>query len=105
MYSMGNFLFDENFAKETQKSYCLKYSITERKLDDSLIIINRNYRPQKIKRIVEDKIQFVPGKYWSKRKKRIISKLYNILRKIEYLPHLADNNFLIYKSLKKRKNK
>lgn len=105
MYSMGNFLFDENFAKETQKSYCIKYSLTERKLDDSLIIINKSYRPQKIKHVAEDKIQFVPGKYWSKRKKRFTSKLYNILRKIEYLPHFADNDFLIYRSLKKRTNK
>lgn len=103
MYSMGNFLFDENFSQETQKSYCLKVKIDKGCQYDCLVIRNRKYRPYNIKKIDGAKIKIIPGKYWSAKKKRNTFRKYGLLRKLEYLPHIADNNFLVLKSMKKRK--
>lgn len=105
MYSMGNFLFDENFARETQKSYCIKVDLCNKYLFDCLLMRNRHYKPYKIEVVNSSKVLLSPNKYWSVRKKQFVFKLYNTFRKLEYLPHLMDNNCLIYKSMKKRKNK
>lgn len=105
MYSMGNFLFDENFSRKTQESYCLKLDLFNKSFYECLVLNNRHYKPYRIKKIDNSRIQLTPNKHWSAKKKRLVFKLYNTLRKLEYLPHLMDNNFLIYKSMKKRKNK
>lgn len=102
MYSMGNFVFDENFSFETQKSYCLKVEFKDRYHLTCSRIINRKYRPKSIQQIQEQKIAFIDGLYWSSSKKAIVSRLYNLLRKVEYLLHIADNDFYVYKSMKKR---
>lgn len=103
MYSMGNFVFDENFSIETQKSYCLKVKLKEDYPLTCLKINNRKYRPISIQQIREEKITFLDGCYWSPLKKTIVGRMYNLLRKVEYLLHIADNNFYIYKSMKNRK--
>lgn len=103
MYSMGNFIFDENFSAETQKSYCLKTEISSGFPSQYLLVRNRHYRPENISKIEERTIIFKDGCYWSSRKKKLITKIYNIRRKIEYLFHIADNNFYVYKSMKRRR--
>ena len=103
MYSMGNFIFDENFSRETQKSYCLKTKIANDLQYECLVIRNRGYRPYRIKKIDSAKIKIIPDKFWSAKKKKKTFRKYCLLRKLEYLPHIADNNFLVYKSMKKRK--
>lgn len=105
MYSMGNFLFDENFAKNTQLSYCLKVELSYSFPHECYLIKNRNYRPYCIKKQPNNEIDLKPNGFWSYRRKIIIKQLYNTLRKLEYLPHIMDNNFYIYKSLKQRSNK
>ena len=105
MYSMGNFVFDENFARETQKSYCLKVGFGESLTCEAMLMTNRNYRPCSIRQVDCKSLIIKPDKYWSGVKKRITKKAYNTLRKMEYISHIADNNFYIYKALKNRKNK
>lgn len=103
MYSMGNFIFDENFSSETQKSYCIKTKVGLGYPSDYCMIKNINYRPNSIFKVDEQHVTFKDGAYWSRRKKRLTSIIYNIRRKFEYLLHIADNDFYIYKSMKKRK--
>ena len=103
MYSMGNFLFDENFAKETQKSYCLKASLIKNIPINCFLMKNKHYRPISICNIESSTVEIVPNKYWSSTKKRFTSKLYNTLRKLEYIPHIMDNDCYVYKSMKMRK--
>lgn len=103
MYSMGNFVFDENFSFETQKSYCIKATISDGYPFECKKITNRNYRPKSITEVPLNNIAFVDGKYWSQRKKSLVFRIYNLLRKAEYLLHIADNNFYVYKSMRKRR--
>lgn len=103
MYSMGNFVFDENFSIETQKSYCVKIAIDAGLPCECLLIKNRNYQPVSIRPLSEQSLAFIDGAYWSERKKKLVSKTYNICRKIEFLFHIWENNFYIYKSMKNRK--
>jgi len=104
MYSMGNFAFDENFSAETQRSYCIKVGVFEHFPLECYRVVNRGYRPKFIDRVPETRITFINGKFRSPRKKSIIFKYYTLLRKIEYIRHISDNNFYVYKSMKKRRN-
>lgn len=103
MYSMGNFIFDENFSAETQKSYCLKTEISLGYPSQYLLVRNKHYRPVDVCILDERTVLFKDGGYWSSRKKKLIIKIYNIRRKIEYLFHISDNNFYVYKSMKRRR--
>lgn len=102
MFSMGNFVFDENFSFETQKSYCIKVEFSDNLPLECLRIKNRHYRPKSIVFVSEKNVMFEDGHFWSQRKKKVVAKIYNLLRKAEYLPHIADNNFYVYKSMRKR---
>ncbi|MDD4689814.1 MAG: CapA family protein [Eubacteriales bacterium] len=102
MYSMGNFVFDENFSVETQKSYCLKIN-TKNLIEPSCDLIhNKYYKPYSIRRIDPNKILIKKDHFWSVRRKRIVAKTYNLCRKFEFLLHIWENNFYVYKSMKKR---
>lgn len=103
MYSLGNCIFDENFSRKTQLSYMPKITFKEKIETEIFLMHNKNYSPRKLEIIDKSLLEFIPGKYLSNRKKQLIFKKYNILRKLEYIPHISDNNFYIFKNMKARK--
>ncbi|WP_301704893.1 CapA family protein [uncultured Parabacteroides sp.] len=103
MYSLGNCIFDENFAKKTQLAYMPKLIIGDKIVTKMYLMHNKNYVPYKVETVDYKSIEFIPNKYWSERKKRLVFKKYNVLRKLEFLPHIAENGFYIYKNLKIRR--
>ncbi len=105
MYSLGNFIFDQNFSDKTQKGLVVRLNIKKNDFSNvkTFIIKSKHYRPGKLIINNNTNISFKKNTYLSRTKKKITKWKYRILMKFEFLPHIFRNKMKVLKYIYKRK--
>ena len=107
LYSLGNFIFDQNFSHKTQKGLVASIDYSDNSFNNLIFfsIIYKKYKPEKLIENKKSNIELGKKHYISSTKKRIIKLKYRILMKLEFLPHIFKNNMKVIKFIYERKRK
>lgn len=104
MYSLGNFIFDQNFSHKTREAVLPLVAICQNQLKlEAYKVKSSGYQPKSVKKVkLIDWLMIKEKPYLTGLKKKIINHKYRALVKLEYLPYIAKSNFLVLRYLFKR---
>lgn len=104
MYSLGNFIFDQNFSKKTKVAVLPLITMkSNQKKIKAFMVENNNYQPTTLSEIDSiDSLMLKKRSCHSDIEKFMINQKYRILSKLEFLPNIAKDDLLVLKYLYSR---
>lgn len=104
MHSLGNFIFDQNFSKKTQLSVLPYVNCEPRRLGLEVFEMkSKRYQPNSIRKLVSiENLILKEQPFYSNLKRFLKNQKYRALAKLEFLPYVAKNKFLVFKYLYSR---